>query len=303
VRQFPQKATSAPELVAHHYTEAGLSRKAIPYWQRAGQREIERSANIEAMQHLTQGLVLVRALPNTPERIHQELSLQTALGLALVMTKGLGAPEVRATYDHARNLCELVGDTPEVFPVLYGLCNFYIQQEDMKTAQELAAQMLIVAEGHRDIQLRIAAHRVLVSTCFWRGAFIEANDHCQKLLDLYDPQRHRSLAALYGTDPTVACLGIGAWALWYLGYPDQARTCCNQCLALARDLAHPYTLAMALVTMAWTHIYLRDETRAIELVEDGISLAAAHEFPHWHAMGIWMRGLARSKLGEAEGAP
>ena len=113
--RFPELCETQPELLAHHYTEAGLLAQAIPYWQRAGQRALERSANLEAIEHLTRGLEVLKTLPDTPERAQQELDLQTALGPALMAPRGLAAPEVEYAYARARELCQQVGETPQLF--------------------------------------------------------------------------------------------------------------------------------------------------------------------------------------------
>ena len=108
--QFPETAEAQPELLAHHYTEAGLSEAALPYWQRAGQRAMEHSANIEASSHFTAALVLLKTLPETPERTTQELTLHIALAVPLIATKGYGAPEVAQAYSRAQELCQQVGE-------------------------------------------------------------------------------------------------------------------------------------------------------------------------------------------------
>jgi predicted ATPase len=290
-----------PELLARHWTEAGEAVPAIVEWTRAGKAAEARNAFKEALESYQQALALLRTLTDTPGRIHQELTLQTALGLALVMTKGLGAREVREAYDHARKLCEQVGDTPQIFPVLYGLCNFYVQREEMQTAQELAEQTLNLAEKQNDPQRRIAAHRTLVSTSFWRGAFVEAHQHCERVVALYKSESYQSLAPVYGLDPVVVAFSIGAWALWYLGYPDQALKRGEDTLALARQIGHRYSLAGALDTVAMTYAYRREAKKAIELAAEGIALSIAQEFPHWRAMGVWIRGLARTMTGEPGG--
>ena len=115
--QFPETVETQPELLAHHYTAAGLPPQAIPYWQRAGARASTRSANAEALSHLTVALELLQTLPDTPERRQQELTLLTALGTPLVLTKGHAAPEVEATYARARALCQQRGDAPQLFAV------------------------------------------------------------------------------------------------------------------------------------------------------------------------------------------
>ena len=125
---FPDLCETQPELLAHHYTEAGLLAQAIPYWQQAGQRALRRSANVEAIEHLTRGLDILKTLPDTSEQAQRELDLQVALGPALMATKGLAAPEVEYAYTRARELCHQVGETPQLFSVLMGLCMSYRQR-------------------------------------------------------------------------------------------------------------------------------------------------------------------------------
>src|SRR5207244_9043478 len=112
---FPETTETQPELLAHHYSEAGLAEQAIPYWQQAGQRAAERWANVEAISHLTKGLELLKALPDAPERARQELTLQVALGMSIIITKGQAAPEVERTYTRALELCRQIGETPQLF--------------------------------------------------------------------------------------------------------------------------------------------------------------------------------------------
>ncbi len=140
--RFAETKETQPELLAHHYTEAGFTAQAIPYWQRAGQRALERSANIEAIAHLTKGLELLSTLPDTPERAQQELTLQIALGLSLMASRGWAAPEAEQAYARARELCRQVGETPQLFQVLAGLFAFYYVRGELKTARELGDQLL-----------------------------------------------------------------------------------------------------------------------------------------------------------------
>src|SRR5262249_40637360 len=133
--QFTETVETQPELVAHHYTEASLVAQAIPYWHRAGQRAHARSAHVEAIEHLTQGLEVLQRLPDTPERAQHELDLQIALGQALLATKGQAAPEVGHTYNRARELCQQVGEAPQLFRVLYGLYHFHLVRAELQTAR------------------------------------------------------------------------------------------------------------------------------------------------------------------------
>src|SRR5438094_943253 len=137
--------TTLHELLAHHYTEAGLAAHAIPYWQQAGQRASARSAHVEAIGHLTKGLDVLQVLPETSERAQHELDLQIALGRALTATKGQAAPEVGQVFTRARELCQQVEGTPPLFRVLNGLHNFHIVRAELQTARALSEELLTLA--------------------------------------------------------------------------------------------------------------------------------------------------------------
>ena len=240
--RFPETAETQPELLAHHYMEAGLSAQAVGYWQRAGHRAIERSANVEAISHLTRGLEVLTTLRETPERLQQELALHLALGVPLIATKGLGAPDVERVYRRALDLCQLVGETPQLFPGLWGLWVFYGSRGDLQTAQELAGRLLRLAQSVQDPALLLEAHHALWATALWRGEVATARAHAARGLTLYERQQHQSLAFRYGGhDPGVCCRDFGALALWVLGYPAQASQRSQDALALAHTLSRAFT--------------------------------------------------------------
>jgi predicted ATPase len=135
--RFPETVETQPELLAHHYTEAGLAEPAVEYWQRAGARSNMRSAYVEAVAHCSKGLEVLKSLPETAERTRHELLLQTTLGPALIVSKSFGAPEVEQAYTRARVLCQQIRDTPQLFPVLRGLWQFYQARAVLRTAREL----------------------------------------------------------------------------------------------------------------------------------------------------------------------
>jgi tetratricopeptide (TPR) repeat protein len=251
--RFPEICETQPELLAQHYMEAGLSALAVTYWQRAGRRAIERSANLEAIEHLTKGLAVLKTMPDAPERTQQELAIQTTVGPALVITKGFAAPEVGKTYTRARELCQQMGDTQQLFPVLGGLWSYYLVGGELQAARELAEQLLHLAQHEQDPTLPVEAHWTLVSTLFYLGELSAARDHGAQGIALYDPKQHRSHAMRYGFDLGVTCLLYTALVLWHLGYPDQAIQQSYKAQALARQLAHPYSQVFALYFSAFLH--------------------------------------------------
>jgi tetratricopeptide (TPR) repeat protein len=194
--QFPETVETQPELLAHHFTEAGLHAQAIGYWQKAGERAIERSANLEAIGHLTTALDVLKTRPDTGERTQQELTLHTALGVPLRATRGFGASEVGQVYARARELCQQVEETPQLVPVLRGLWEFYELQGELQTARELGEQLLILAQRVQEVELLLVARNVLGDTLVWLGEFPGARAHLEQGMALYNPQQHRAHAFL-----------------------------------------------------------------------------------------------------------
>src|SRR6266853_834582 len=162
--RFPDIVETQPELLAYHFTEAGLNAQAVPYWQRAGQRASARSAHVEAIAHFTKGLEVLATLPETPEQAQQELALQIALGPVVTATRGIAAPEVGKIYGRARELCQQGGESPQLFLVLWGLWNFSAVAAEFHTARELGEQLLILAQRLQIPAQRMEAHRALGQT-------------------------------------------------------------------------------------------------------------------------------------------
>ena len=210
------------------------------YLREAGTKALSRSANLEAVAYFTRALEVVETLPLNDEREKQELALLLALGPALQSTKGFGAPEIEPVYLRARELCQQIGETSQLFPVLWGLWLFYLQRAELQTARDLATQLFSLAQYLRDTALLLQAHHALWATSFFLGELTLARAHSEHGIDLYDSQQHRVLAFLYGGhDPGVCCRDFGALALWLLGYPDQALKRSHDALALAEELSHP----------------------------------------------------------------
>jgi class 3 adenylate cyclase/predicted ATPase len=305
--RFPTIVETQPELLAHHYTVAGFNAQAIGYWQQAGQRAIERSANVEAVSHLTKGLELLQTLPDTGERMQQELMLHITLGVPLMATKGYAAAEVEMAYMRARELCQQLegrsGVTPPVlFPVLHGLYRFYIVRANFPTARELGEQLLSLAQRIQDPALLLEAHMALGIILFFLGELVPARAHVEQGIALYDPQQHRSHAFLYGQDPGVVCRCYAAWALWHLGYPDQGLKTMHESLTLAQELAHPYSLVFALNIAAMQHQHRREGPATQERAEAAMRLSTEQDFLFWLAWSTVLRGWALTEAGQgAEG--
>jgi predicted ATPase len=215
--RFPETAETQPELLAHHYTEAGLREQAMPYWQHAGQRALQRFANLEAVSRATRGLEVLSALPESRERAQQELALQIMLGAALGATRGQAAPEAARTYARACELARQVGSQPELFPALWGFWYAHMARGQLPRARELAEEFLELAQQQRDPLLLAAGHRMRGNTAWWQGDLVQTQAHCQQGLTFYDLEQHRASAVSYGQDSGVVCGLMGVQTLWMLG--------------------------------------------------------------------------------------
>jgi predicted ATPase len=300
--EFPASAEAQPELLAHHYTEASLIEKAVRYWYHAGQRASERSAHLEAIRHLTRGLEVLTTVPETSERLQQELDIQIALVPVWMVIKGYGAPEVEHACARARELCHQVGNTSQLFLALQGMWRYSQIVGALQTAQELAAQLLQLAQSTHDSAHLLVAHWALSRTYAHRGELGLAHAHAQQGQALYNPQQHGALALRYGFDPSVTCLSHDAVVLWLLGAPDQARAQAYNALTLAQELAHPPSLVYAQFFVTLIH-QLRCEPQVAGTQADAlVALCLAHGFALYLATGTIFQGEALTAQGQPEEA-
>jgi predicted ATPase len=287
--------------LAHHYTRSGNTEKAVEYLHLAGQQAVQRSANEEAINHLTTALELLQTLPDTPERIQRELTLHLTLGPPLLATKGYAASEVEHTYTRALELCRQEGKPTQLFPALGGLWQFYCVRAEYQKGREIGEQLLTLAQTVQDPALLLVAHDALGQTFHWLGEFVLAREYLQQSIARYDPQQHRSLAFLLGgEDPGVACRSFVASTLWCLGHPDQALHRQREALTLAHELSHPFSLAVALGATAVLHQLRREGQAAQERAEAAVALCTEQEIRYWGAIGAIQCGWARAEQGQIE---
>jgi predicted ATPase len=298
--QFAEIAEAQPEILAHHYTEAGLGGRAIPYWQTAGQRAVERSAHIEAISHLTRGLELLNTLSDSPERAREELILQTTLSHALTPTRGWADPSVGKTYARCLELCQQTGDSSQLSRALAGFWAFYAEVPQLKVAQELGEQLVSLAPKTNDRLLLAEAHLLLGFTVFFRGEITSARDHLQQAIASHASVQGPSRVGLYGYDPRVPCWFVMACALWVLGYPDQALKRSEETLALTQELSHPYSSAVGLYWAAMFHRLRREMRSTEERAQDLIALCTEQGFTLFLAWGTILCGSALAEKGERE---
>jgi predicted ATPase/class 3 adenylate cyclase len=287
--------------LAHHYTRSGNTKKAVEYLHLTGQQAVQRSANVEAITHLTTALELLATFPDSRKRAQQELLLHLTLGAPLQATKGFSSPEVKATYTRARELCQQVGETRQLFPVLFGLRTVHQVRGECLAARELGEQLLDLAQREHDPALLVEAYWALGNTFFHLGEFGAAQAHLAQCLTLYDAQRHSSHVFLYGgVEPGVFGLSYTAWVLLQLGYPDQALQKSQAACTLGQELSYPFSLAGVWVLAALLHQFRRERPLTHEWAEAAITLAREQGFPTWLAQGTILQGWARAEQGQTE---
>ena len=296
---FPENVESQPELLAQHYTEAGLHAQAVDYWQQAGQRASEGSAYVEAIEHLTKGLEVLTRLPSASERAGRELLLQLTLGATLMATKGYTVPEVGQAYTRAQVLCQQVGQTSHLAAAVYGLWIFSLLRGELRTARELAEQLFPLAQSQHDPALLQKHHFALGVSLFFLGEQVSARAAVERSIMLCDVEQPDSSASREMMGTKIACLVYASWTLWSLGYPDQALERAHDGLTLAHQLSHPYTLAWTLSYTAVLHQY-RWEVQAVqERTEALLTIATEQGFAFLVAYGTMLRGWALAMQGHA----
>ena len=287
--------------LARHFQEAGLVVKAVDYLQQAGNKAVKLSANEEAISHFSKGLELLKTLPDSPERIQQELTLLLALGSPLLAAKGYASPELGRAYARAGELCKQIDESPQLFQALALLCWFYLSRAELKKAYKLGEQLISLSQRLQDPILVAVANWTLGLSLLYLGEFSSARAPLEQVVKFYDPQQHSFLAFIFGQDAGVSCLAWLGWALWFLGYPHQAVKRCKEALVLAKKLNHPFTLAFAHGIAGWYFYSLTHEFQAAkEHSEAIIKLGKKEGFGLMQALEPFLRGVERSTEGNVE---
>ena len=294
--------------LARHFQEAGMLKKAIGYLQIAGKRAERLSASEEAIAQFRHALDLCLRLPDQLERAQIELALSMALGAQLIASGGYLSADVEQIYTRARQLCqdlnERLGDihqaASQLIPVLLGLGAFYGHRAQYQAAREIYDQIFALARAAGDPESLMLAHWGPGYLLLHMGEFLSARSHLEKALEVYDPHKHQWLVTVFTLDMGVSCLSWLSWALFFLGYPDQALQRSGEAMALARQISHPFSLAIALATASILHSFALDAQGTRELAEEAIEICRQKGFLFWLGVASAYRGLARVWQGEYE---
>jgi predicted ATPase/class 3 adenylate cyclase len=297
---FADIVASQPEIVAHHFTEAGLVELAIHYWLKAGQHAARRSANIEAENHIARGLELLPNIDDPILRNKSELLLQTSLGNSLRATKGWSIDSVKQAYTRALQLCKESGFDEHTLPAVFGLWTWNFVRAALSDAQTLAENLVSTAENTDDSICKVLAHEALGFTLFAHGKFAAAHTELQRSISMCEDSKAAAYIDLSGQDPRVHVRLYDGMALWLLGYPDQALRICAEARRYADTSQHPFSEAMARTINLRVH-QLRGEAAVVaDQANAAIALCEEHGFVHYLAMALILRGWASAQQGEFE---
>ncbi len=300
-QHFPERVAREPELLAHHFAEGHQIEHALGYMLKAGARAIERSANVEAIRHLTRGLVALSSLPESTSRDRLELAFQTAIGTPLIAVKGYSASETGAAYRRARVLCERLGEVEPLVAALSGEFAFHFVGGSFPMMQQLSDEARDLSERLPHPMLRLVSHRLAGVTALYSGAFSVALSEFNAIASTYDANQHRSQPVHYVHDPKISALAYLAPVRWILGYPDQARRARIEAFACAAELnqanltAHVHNFAGAGLDE------LLGDVAGVRVHADAIlELADRHSLHYWRLNAQILRGWTMVQEGALE---
>ncbi len=298
--QFPELAETQPEMLAHHYTEAGELEPAIRCWAKAGERASRRSANVEAISHLSQALRLLRSLPEESRLPEQELQLQVALGLPLMQTRSVRSREVEQTYSRALELFHQVGDRlPQLEVPTWGSFAYYFMRAKFHVAQELAELLVDVGKRQNSLEMLALGHRRLATNFLTWGQMAAAQEHIERALEYsdFDLERHRKLAVSQWVNPRVEALAYGSVVQSVIGHEEQAQGYGRDAVTLAEKIGHHHTLAFALNYTALA-CQLRGEVACARAhAERCIAISTEHRFRLWLGWSVFIKSWVLSEQG------
>lgn len=297
-RSFPDFVETEPETLAHHLTEAGLIRKAVDYWLRAGKKAAARSANIEAIAHLQRGIEAVNRLPDESGREALELDLQFALAPCLIATQGPASSQTMATFSRAHDLCERRGDVPEYLQVMFWLVTASVVRGELPQAQEGIATLVRLAKARNDRPALLNALRGRAMILLFMGRIADAHQEVEGAIEAFNAsdERVRLAARAAGQDAGAAARSLMSWALWLRGHADSARLQIEAALERADAVAHPHTRAYVGYYASVLYALRGEHALALRHAERCVALSEEHGFGQWRNLARAIKGISATML-------
>ncbi|HEY1227284.1 MAG TPA: hypothetical protein VGF26_08175, partial [Ramlibacter sp.] len=293
--RFGPLAERQPELLAFHYTEAGMDAEALRFWEAAARKAASRSAHAEAIGHIGSALAVLERSPASDDRHRVELRLQLLLAARLIATRGYGAHRVERAYARAMDLARLLGDQGAVMRVLLGLEAFHFMRADFEKARACALEAGAHADSAAGPIQRVQTRWALANIRMHQGDMAQAVQEMDACRAEYRQLEHRPEAV---QDPGVMCMCYSAWSLWQLGMPDEARDRVVAVVAHAERIRHQFSIGEAYGFHAAV-LHFRGENReALASAERAVRLCEDNGFSVWLAHARVMRGRIAADLGD-----
>jgi predicted ATPase len=299
--RFSDIVARQPEIVAQHFTEAGLVDPAVDYWLKAGNLALGRSANAEAVKHLRQGIELTQSQAPSTQRDRKELDLYLALGPATAATEGYATSQTLRVFSHARDLLGDGGTPTEQMTVLWGVYLAHFMRAENIAAREVANRCMALAEEHEHPGMLALANRFMGQTLWTMGAFVDARFHLERSLELCtaNPETITSYRR-FGVDDEVSALSALSRTLLILGYPEQAAAVAGQALARARSMGLAFTTAFALDGEALLGALGADSKRAAVHANEAMAHSIEHSFADYEQRARFIQGDLLAQSGDPQ---
>jgi class 3 adenylate cyclase/tetratricopeptide (TPR) repeat protein len=297
--EYADNTESVLELLAHHYSEAGLGDQALKYWLKAGQQSAKLCAHSEAIVHLQRGLAIIDALPDGKDKMGSEVEFRVALGVPLVNKEGAASNIFAANYVRAKELCDHLGESNHLYPILWGLWFHHYIGLERRRASEMADRLLEVGQNRDDTALKLEAHHCQWAVRFIGGDLTAALEHCDQGIKLYRAEEHHSLTFTYGGhDPGACARHVSGAVLWLLGFPEQAQQRFDAAFKLARELDHSSSLSAALAIFLQLCTWRRDVNLLEQTANELLKLAENEKMHDTESIARGIIGWVRFQRGE-----
>ena len=297
-RRFPETATNEPELLARHYTEAGLSQEAVPLWIRAGEQALARSANLEAISHFRKALDLLERIPTSHANLQHELSAWLGLGPAYIATRGFSASEVEQAAQRSRELCEQLGEEEGAALATVGKFVYHMVRSELRQARVEADTGLALTQkiGHK--QLEAHMNLLLAGLYYWEGRYRASQRHIDAAIVPWDPAREKPLAERLGLDTHCIALAYRALSEFAMGHLDRSKAAIAEAIRDAERLDHAQNTGHCLGFAGWLAVFARDAAAAREWADRTIRYCREQRLIFWEASGYLVDGWALIQEGQ-----
>jgi hypothetical protein len=302
-QEITEVSKRQPALLAYHYTEAGDSEKAIPYWTQASRQSLAGFANLEAIEQAGRGIGLLQSMPESPQRAALEIPLQSVLGSALLSTRGYADPEVRKVFTRAQDLCEQIGDAPQLFQVVVGLWMYYIISVQLTEAFDLSQSLLRIAETTdlpaQDLQARYCH----AFTLCYQADFVAAKAHLTTALENEVSDCDYAAQSASGDDTRIHVRVLLAFVNWHLGLPRTAAQLIKDANRIAKEVKHPWGITFAAFYSAWFHQLRCDAPETLVHANRAAGIVEENGFRFWMPLVGFMQTWAMNHEGGKKSVP